>query len=479
MMGNPYPRMEMERNSLVKTIRIVAPAAAVLCLAAACAADQPVEKTAVEKENAQLRHRVDKLERELSEVKQLLRQQLPPPPAGPTTRPVTHESGSSGRQWLAMHKQLEADAEARGRQLVWSTLDVQLYGYVKLDGSYDTARTDVGNYARWVESEQVRTNDDQYNMTARQTRLGLKVTGPEVGGAKTSGLLEVDFYGMGDTENKPHPRLRHAYMKIDWPDRQFSILAGQTWDVISPLYPNTLNFIISWWSGNIGWRRPQIRLTQGVKLADDVDMKLEAALTRAMGHDIGNLDPGDTGEDAGHPGVQTRVSFTFPFFGPKRTTVGFSGHYAGEEYDMDLADHHRRVCSWSANADLTQPVTDWMTVKGEMHTGKNLDNYLGSIGLGVNPATMEEVESCGGWLAASLGPWDKWRFNVGAGVEAVNGSDIRAGDRKLNNSVFGNVIYQVNSHAAIGLEISRWLTRYKNMAKGDSLRIQTSFIYKF
>ena len=47
----------------------------------------------------------------------------------------------------------------------------------------------------------------------------------------------------------------------------FTILGGQTWDVISPLNPRSLNYSVYWWAGNIGYRRPQVRLTKGMNFS--------------------------------------------------------------------------------------------------------------------------------------------------------------------------------------------------------------------
>ncbi|MHC4751100.1 MAG: DcaP family trimeric outer membrane transporter, partial [Planctomycetota bacterium] len=174
------------------------------------------------KENTELQQRVEKLDKELKELK----------------RTVMQQTGA---------------AETQTPKPVWSNLDIQLYGYLKLDAAYDTSRTDNGNYAKWVEPENNNKNDDQFNMTANQSRFGMKITGPENDLMSTSGRVEADFYGGGE-ENKPKLMLRHAYMKLDWPVDRFNIIAGQTSDVISPLFPSTVNYSVGWWTGNIGYR---------------------------------------------------------------------------------------------------------------------------------------------------------------------------------------------------------------------------------
>jgi hypothetical protein len=362
---------------------------------------------------------------------------------------------------------------------IWSTLDIQLYGKIKMDASYDSARTNTGNFARWANSGDLYRTDDQFNATANETRLGLKFTGPSTEDLKTSGLVEIDFYGNG-TETSPEPRMRHAYLTLEWPKQRLSVLAGQTWDVISPLNPGTLNYTVQWWGGNIGMRRPQVRLTKGFSLNNDTELTLQGALLRQPGHDSG-FDPGDTGEDAGFPSAQARAAISFPLFGGKKSTFGVSGHFGQEEYDTDADGNNFKVYSWSGNIDAKIPINSWITIKAEAFTGQNLDAYAGSIGQGINVVGNEvsELKSSGGWIAASFDPWDKWCFNIGANGEVITSGVTVDGTRTSNAAVFGNVIYHFNDHASVGFELSNWHTEYENATGGNDVRAQTSFIYKF
>ena len=352
-----------------------------------------------------------------------------------------------------------------------------------MDAAYDSSRTDVGNFARWVNPENMNDNDDQFNMTANQTRLGMMINGPDDGTMKSSGRVEVDFYGGGD-ENKAHLMMRHAYLKLDWPRDRFDVIAGQTTDVISPLVPSTVNYSVAWWTGNIGYRRPQIRLTKQVALDKDVDLKLEGAVARTIGRNDSVVGGTESGEDAGFPSVQGRASVTLPLLGPDETTVGVSGHWGQEEYDVTVTGRDKEFTSWSLNMDLTQPVNSWLTVKAEAFTGENLNAYLGGIGQGVIIDTTqrnfyEEIGSTGGWVAASLGPWDNTRFNIGAGMDDADSGQINAGNRTMNRSVFGNMIHAINKNTDIGFELSHWRTEYYGKGDGDSLRGQMALTYKF
>lgn len=76
------------------------------------------------------------------------------------------------------------------------------------------------------------------NFYTLYTRLGLDVTGPMLGKAKTSAKVEVDFRGSGTTYSLF--RIRHVYFNLDW--GMSALLVGQTWH---PLYgdvaPEILN----------------------------------------------------------------------------------------------------------------------------------------------------------------------------------------------------------------------------------------------
>ena len=403
-----------------------------------------------DKENAKLQQKISQLDKELNDLKKAIMQ------SDSTTSLVPKP--------------------------VWSSLDIQLYGRLKLDSAYDSSRIDNGNYAKWVGSESTNDKDDQFNMTANETRLGMMITGPDDGDMKASGRVEVDFYGGGD-ENKSRLMMRHAYLKLDWPEKHFNVIAGQTSDVISPLVPSTLNYSVCWWTGNIGYRRPQIRLTKEMNIKENVDLKLEGALARTIGRSDA-IAGTDSGEDAGSPTLQGRVSVTLPLLNDRQATVGLSGHWGKEEYDLNSTGRNTEFDSWSLNMDLDQPVSEKVAIKAEIFTGENLNAYLGGIGQGVivdanQPIYYKEIGSSGGWIAASLGPWKNKRFNVGIAVDDVDSSDINAGDRTLNRSVFGNMICALDKQTDIGFELSHWRTEYKGSGDAESLRAQLSFIYKF
>lgn len=382
-------------------------------------------------------------------------------------------------------------ADEPGKKGVWSTLDLQVYGYVKLDAAYNSSLSNVGNFLRWVDYNPDNPDDDCFHMTINQTRLGLRIGGPEEetggegekkGRLRTSGLIEIDFYG-GGAENKPQPQIRHAYANIEWVDSGWEMLAGQTWDVISPLNPWTLNYSVAWWAGNIGFRRPQIRLTKTAGLGDDSEVVAAFAFTRDIGSTSSDFVAADSGTDAGIPGFQARLGFKV---GKSRAagpvSFGISGHWAKEEFDIDEQGDTQDFDSTSIGLDYLHPITPKVKFQLEAWSGENLAVYLGGIGNGVNLDQGLEVRAQGGWLSLDLGPYGPWTWHIGYSLDDPEDEDLEPLDRSRNQSIWATGVYTFTQHLLMGLELSQWMTDYKDAEPGytpDTYRGQFSVIYRF
>ena len=80
-----------------------------------------------------------------------------------------------------------------------------------------------------------------FNIIGINSRFRAKMTGPEAFGAKTSGMIEGDFFGIsGGT--KFNFRLRHAFVKLDWGTSK--LLVGQYWhpSFVTGCFPGTVSF---------------------------------------------------------------------------------------------------------------------------------------------------------------------------------------------------------------------------------------------
>lgn len=379
---------------------------------------------------------------------------------------------------------LFAAEEAKPSVTIGSPISLELGGYIKVDASYDDSETNNGNYGMYVKEERSdastidqNKNDDEFNLTANQTRIWLNLNGPTVKRIKTGGKIEMDFWGNGAGENKPDLRLRHAYLTCDFEDYGFSLLAGQTWDVFSPLVPSTLNFTVGWYQGNVGFRRPQIRLTKECE-TNDIKIKGAIAVCRTIGGETISRTNTDYGEQSGMPVFEGRLGVGIPFISnTKRLVIGVSGHYGKEQ--VETAALEKDIDTYSVNVDLTMPLGDDLIITGEWFSGGNLDNYFGGIGQGINATDMQKIRSEGGWAQMAYTGCKDWKFVVGGGIDNPHDGDLADSARERNQVIFTNMTYNLTPNAQLGVEYSHLRTDYKNARMGQDNRIQFSAIYKF
>lgn len=448
-------------------------------------------------ENARLRQVTDELRQENRELRNLIEQNARiGARQQEETKSLQEESAAlqksveqTSQQSEQAHEALKQENEELQKQMLQlaeeieeSPFDLKFYGTIKLDMSYDSARTSTGNFARWVESEAfIEEDDDQFNITARQTKLGIDILAPEVEGWKISAKVEIDFY-RGDEEDSNVVRMRHAYLLLQWQELDLGIIAGQTNDVIGPLSPPTVNFSPLWWAGNPGYRRPQLRVTKNFTLAESGKLGLEVAAVRTIGdlRTWTGIENVDTGEDSGFPTVQGRVSLGFPLGSEKPVVIGFSGHWGKEEYDLQAGDD-KKFTTWSMFIDLTIPLGEKFVIQGEVWAGENLDTYYAGIGQGINTTSMDEITAMGGWVAFSIGPFEGWKFNLGAAIDDPKDSDLNGGGRERNQVLFVNIFYDVPllKGFQVAAEVSYWNTQYRRQEDGDNWRTQCAFLFSF
>jgi hypothetical protein len=359
-------------------------------------------------------------------------------------------------------------------------VDIDWYGYFKLDGSYDQNLTSHGDFVMWVNPS---SDDPQFNMTVKQTRLGFDAKGTGYGSAIVKGKLEMDLYGNATVENKAELMLRHAYFSIQ--SGNTMLLAGQSWDLISPLNPPTLNYSVLWGCGNAQYRRPQISLFQTFNAGPSTKVSLAGGFFRNMGSDLIPLsftladgetsDGNDDGTDAAIPSIQGRLEINHQFTSGAKLTMGVSGLWGQLKAETNLG-HSATYESWAGCGHFMLSLASGMGFSGEAYTGSNLASYLGGI---VNSNTVNGVGTFGGWASAWVQPAPKLKLSTGFGIDTPNKDDISNGSRSNNQCFFGNFTYAIVSGASVGLELSQWQTEYKNVDTYSSFRAQTSFILNF
>ncbi len=419
--------------------------------------------------------RISRLEQELAALKALVQ-----------TRPAATATADTQTAPAPVKK---ADTAPPVTISAASGAKLQFYGFARFDASYDTGTIYPGNYAFWVLPENGRKNDSEWNLTAGATRIGMNISGPDTECMKLTGNIELDFLTSISTETNQAPRLRHGYMKAYWPVSDFSILAGQTWDVVSSLIPFVDDPALMWDAGNIGSRHPQVRLTKGFSTGNNGRLEVAVAASRTIGdrttyQTLALLN--DTGKDAALPSIQGRVAFSEPLIVKNQPAiVAISGHYGQEEWDTNGTGNYKTLDSWSCNLELSMPLSETVLFAGEYFTGTNLDDYLGGIGQGVNSTVTtdpREIRAQGGWGALKYSINPETSVSFGAGIDDPNDNDLNGmatTTRSRNQTIFANVITKITQNFILGFQLSDWKTDYKNADGSNALRAQSSVTYKF
>jgi hypothetical protein len=126
-------------------------------------------------------------------------------------------------------------SSAYAQQPALNDFKLNLYGFVRTDYYLDTYKgNDVAHedfyLVPWYTGQDANGEDlneqTSANLTALASRLGVKIEGPELLGAKTTAVLEFDFGGITKTEPTLF-RIRHAHVVFNWAKSKLTV--GQSW----------------------------------------------------------------------------------------------------------------------------------------------------------------------------------------------------------------------------------------------------------
>jgi hypothetical protein len=369
---------------------------------------------------------------------------------------------------------------------------IQVYGTLLLNSFYNTSlnnNEDVPLFAGKQGSDPTG-GDKNFGMTVRQSRLGLRYSGPQIGDAKISGQVEFDFFGGPSTFSNGVGfdlfRLRLAFGRVDW--KNFSLVAGQDWSIFAPLNPTSLaGYAIPDLSasGNLWIRSPQIRAEFQHAWSDTARMQFQIAATDPNVGDnpatFSSTRTAGIGERGRLPGVDSRLAFS-----DGGMTLGLSGHYGRGKNAGLLGTQNIQtgVDSWGVAADYTIPLGKYFNLTGEAYQGRALGIFSSASGESVSAVGMlgqHGVESRGGWAQLQANWNAKWQTNLDWGIDSMNARQIPVGDRNKTQTYMGNLIYKWSPFVSLAWEWRRFLTDFRNQAtaneQGDHANMAVAFTF--
>ena len=344
------------------------------------------------------------------------------------------------------------------------------YGFVRFDAVFDDSKLSHHQYPNWVKSEPPGAEDNG-NLTIhpRLTRVGARFAPVELDeNSEISGVIEADFQN-GGSESRQILRLRKAYFNLKKGDWHF--LAGQTWDLISPLFPAANNDGMMWNTGNLGDRHPQARLTfKPGAFSAAVALGQTGAIDKKDLDNNGILD----GWESMMPFLQARVGIE-----QKKFKAGAWAHRGSEKTATPVAGKSSDFTSAVVGLDFSVSPAERLTVEGEGWTGSNLSDIRGGIGQGVNTQTGEEIPSSGGWVHVLVKPSEGWKLYVGAMMDTPDEEAVPEGGRTRNQAVYLVNRYRPWKSFQAAIEYLHWTTEYKGVDDGTANRVDLHFTWNF
>jgi hypothetical protein len=334
--------------------------------------------------------------------------------------------------------------------------------------------------------------------TARQSRLGLRVTGATVGRAKVSGVIEADFFGgypaVGIGDNMGVLRLRLANARLDW--TKGSLVVGQDWMVFAPVNPLSLSSagIPLFAAGGNPWARlPQVRGEWKTKT-----VLLQGAVLAPQTGDFNSAFfyvPG-SGALSETPFLQGRAAATLANFAASKkvATIGVSGHWGQSRVIAGGFD--RKVDSNGIAGDWVLPLGTKVTVQGELFTGSNIGGFQAGIfqgliadgavaGPGGTPVLdgPRGISTTGGWVQALVTPTPSVTAHVGFGFDDPDDEDfltvIRRESRIENTAISVGFQHKVSAQITLGLEYRHLETKYLIAGDKTNGHVNAAFTFTF
>jgi len=404
-------------------------------------------------------------------------------------------------------------APALAEEPVMSRFKVVLGGYVKLDYVHNTNALGPispgapGGGIPPVAAGAVKKDESLF--TAKQSRLWLKVAGPEYRGAKTNAHVEVDFYGAGSLANEfPNLRMRHAYGTVDWANTQ--VLFGQYWDVFGVACADTLDFRLGGTTGNPATPRvTQLRLTHKVELSPDNALRLTVAAQNPVEHAAagGSNSMSKTGGYGSALNGAAQLSFISKALGVSPGYMGLGNSplsvtlfgVAGREKlspgnDVNAYGYgvHGFVPLMKSSDGKSRAMTLSLETQGYLAAGLDVQ---GATAMSLVGSDREDAGAAKGYglygqlkffptqdlgLTAGYGrretlDWDEARSTTAA-VLALSNQPF--GAERSNQQMYANVTYDLNPAVRVATEFQRIETTYAT-SKGHNNAFRMAAYYFF
>nr|WP_286427272.1 DcaP family trimeric outer membrane transporter [Acinetobacter indicus] len=303
--------------------------------------------------NAQSSQEVEQLRQEVQQLKALVHQYAQ---QNQTVQANLNQLANTAVQPPVAQK---ASTEKRGLGMTLGNAEFNLYGNVRMDGSYQvegSSRDLPYNHINAVALEGNNESSDRLRSTLSATRLGLDFKSP-VGDQDVKGKIEVDFLGGSNFDNL---RIRHAYLNYgNW-------LIGQTWSnfAVPDYMPETVDALA--YAGGAVKRTPQVRYT--AKFSPQTNLVVAAE------------DPKDNSITQRLPALTARLNHQFA------DNMSVSARAMGHEKRINSDEE----MAWGVGLGAKYDVTPSTTLKADYYHVKGDSSFVSFANKGVAVTNLDD-----------------------------------------------------------------------------------------
>ncbi|HEX5103024.1 MAG TPA: hypothetical protein VFV87_04395 [Pirellulaceae bacterium] len=332
-------------------------------------------------------------------------------------------------------------------------------------------------------------SDSTFDMHARQTTMYFALMGPQMGNFRSGGLILFNLYNDSVSADRYGFLPYQAYGELK--NEYWRFAGGLQSDIFAPLLPTVLPFSYLMASGNTGVFRGQLRAERFFYPAFAEQITFTAGISEPISTVYNNstLVTGSTAltEDNGIPDLEMRLAWAV---GPE-SQVGLETRRPFEvgistvlgQIRTTFAPPLTRVVDdvWGVAADFRWRVNDLWGFSGELFHGQTLGTYGGGVFQNVNSVTFTPVHATGGWLQFDWYYTPCLHSHFGFGVDDPANSELALGQIGLNQTVFANLIWDLNTSFRIAGELTFRETDYVGPAalSNDGVGIQGQMQWKF
>lgn len=367
-----------------------------------------------------------------------------------------------------------------------SSLKVYMGGRVKVTSLISEKRTFPNGTAFVLLPRDATGEESSFDINARASNLWFKFDGPRVGNMKLGGMML--FYFTANVTSETYgilPSLLYADLSND----KWRLAIGQQMDVFAERIPNMVdNYFALAVSGCVGnSSRGQIRAERFLPADNGGKFTFTAALSEPITTYI-SPDLKNNVADGGVPNIEAAVRYASAYdpeswVDYNKVNLGVSmvkGTY--RVFKNDASGNNIRVNKpdvWGIAGEYGFRFGKQFGIQGEVYKGQALGNYLGTILQTTKGDFDDEIGSSGFWVEGAY----FWKKNLqtrfGYGQDAWNKDDLKGAGIQKNQTVFVNLIWDINKLFQISAEPTWRKTTYLGLKDNSGLGIMAATQLKF